>query len=49
MPGARRISVTITQDMAEILERAVACGAYASPQAIIRAALCDWRQQWLNA
>jgi hypothetical protein len=48
MPGARRMSVTISQDMAEILERAVACGDYASPQAIIRAALSDWRQQWLT-
>jgi len=48
MPRARRMSVTISQDMAEILEQAVESGDYASPQAIIRAALCDWRQQWLT-
>jgi len=48
MSRIRRMSVTITQDMAEILELAVESVDDASHEEAIREALCAWQQQWLT-
>jgi antitoxin ParD1/3/4 len=38
-----KISVAITQEMAEMVREAIACGEYASASEVMREALRDWK------
>ena len=43
MPGIEKISITLTPELASMVNEAVAAGTYASSSEVIREALRDWR------
>lgn len=43
MPGTEKMSITLTPELAAIVNEAVATGDYASTSEVIREALRDWR------
>jgi antitoxin ParD1/3/4 len=43
MPGTEKMSITLTQELAAMVNEAVATGDYASTSEVIREALRDWR------
>lgn len=44
MPPAKRMTITMPAEMAEILRQSVQSGEYASPSDVIREALRVWQQ-----
>ena len=48
MPGAEKMSITLTPALAEMVNQAVATGDYASTSEVIREALRDWRLKQLT-
>jgi antitoxin ParD1/3/4 len=47
MPGAEKMSITLTPELAEMVSKAVETGDYASTSEVIREALRDWRLKHL--
>lgn len=47
MPGTEKISITLTPELAEMVNKAVETGDYASTSEVIREALRDWRLKQL--
>lgn len=47
MPGAEKMSITLTPELAEMVNQAVETGDYASTSEVIREALRDWRLKHL--
>jgi antitoxin ParD1/3/4 len=47
MPGAEKMSITLTPELAELVNKAVETGDYASTSEVIREALRDWRLKQL--
>ncbi|MGH2481283.1 MAG: type II toxin-antitoxin system ParD family antitoxin, partial [Ktedonobacteraceae bacterium] len=45
MPGTEKISITLTPELAAMVNDAVANGDYASTSEVIREALRDWRMK----
>ena len=45
MPGVEKLSVSLTAEMAALLEAVVMSGEYASHSEVIREALRDWQRQ----
>jgi antitoxin ParD1/3/4 len=43
MPGAEKMSITLTPELAAMINEAVATGDYASTSEVVREALRDWR------
>jgi antitoxin ParD1/3/4 len=43
MPGSAKISITLTPELAALVNEAVETGDYASTSEVIREALRDWR------
>jgi antitoxin ParD1/3/4 len=43
MPGTEKMSITLTPELASMINEAVATGNYASTSEVIREALRDWR------
>ncbi len=43
MPGTEKISITLTPELAAMVNEAVTTGNYASTSEVIREALRDWR------
>lgn len=48
MPGAEKMSITLTPELAEMVNKAVATGDYASTSEVIREALRDWRRKQMT-
>jgi len=48
MPGTEKMSITLTPELAEMVNKAVATGDYASTSEVIREALRDWRRKQLT-
>lgn len=47
MPGTEKMSITLTPELAAMVNEAVATGNYASTSEVIREALRDWRTKQL--
>ncbi len=47
MPGTEKMSITLTPELAALVNEAVATGDYASTSEVIREALRDWRLKQL--
>ena len=47
MPHTEKISITLTPELAAMVNEAVATGNYASTSEVIREALRDWREKQL--
>jgi antitoxin ParD1/3/4 len=47
MPGTEKMSITLTPELAELVNKAVESGDYASTSEVIREALRDWRMKQL--
>lgn len=47
MPGTEKMSITLTPELAEMVNKAVETGDYASTSEVIREALRDWRLKQL--
>lgn len=47
MPGTEKMSITLTPELAAMVNEAVATGDYASTSEVIREALRDWRMKQL--
>lgn len=45
MPGTEKMSITLTPELAAMINDAVATGNYASTSEVIREALRDWRRK----
>jgi antitoxin ParD1/3/4 len=45
MPGTEKMSITLTPELAALVNEAVATGEYASTSEVIREALRDWRMK----
>jgi antitoxin ParD1/3/4 len=48
MPGVEKMSITLTPELAEMVNKAVETGDYASTSEVIREALRDWRRKQLT-
>lgn len=48
MAQVEKVSISLTQQHAEVLRDAVESGAYASSSEVVREALRDWSANWLT-
>lgn len=48
MPGIEKLSITLTTELAEMVNKAVETGDYASTSEVIREALRDWRRKQMT-